>query len=132
MAGAAGSSLLPVPYSSHENDSGGTTTKDGYDGADWMIKYYGVLPEYYISKRELRALGWRKGMAPSDFAPGKMVTGGIYQNWNGHLPTEKDRIWYEADLNYREGPRNGDRIVWSNDGLIFVTYDHYETFHEIV
>lgn len=24
------------------------------------------------------------------------------------------------------------RIVYSNDGLIFVTYDHYKTFYEIV
>jgi len=41
------------------------------------------------------------------------------------------RIWYEADLNYIHGKRNGQRIVFSNDGLIFVTYDHYKTFYEI-
>lgn len=41
------------------------------------------------------------------------------------------RIWYEADINYTGGFRNGHRIVYSNDGLIFVTYDHYNTFYEI-
>ena len=28
--------------------------------------------------------------------------------------------------------RNNQRVVYSNDGLIFVTYDHYKTFFEIV
>ena len=40
-------------------------------------------------------------------------------------------LWYEADINYTGGYRNDDRILFSNDGLIFVTYDHYETFLEI-
>ena len=107
-------------------------TINGLDGADWMLKYEGTLPEYYISKEDLKALGWRNGRAPSDYAPGKMVTGGIYQNRDGHLPHKDGRVWYEADLNYRQGRRNGDRILWSSDGLIFVTYDHYDTFYEIV
>jgi len=42
------------------------------------------------------------------------------------------RIWYEADINYTGGKRKKQRIVWSNDGLIFVTYDHYKTFYEII
>ena len=42
------------------------------------------------------------------------------------------RIWYEADINYKRGYRNTQRLLFSNDGLIFVTYDHYETFAEII
>jgi len=42
------------------------------------------------------------------------------------------RIWYEADIDYQRGYRGLSRIVYSNDGLIFVTYDHYRTFIEIV
>ena len=61
-----------------------------------------------------------------------MIFGGQYDNDNGHLPQREDRVWYEADINYKEGKRNTQRIVWSNDGLIFVTYDHYQTFYEIV
>ncbi|MBR4868168.1 MAG: phage head morphogenesis protein, partial [Clostridia bacterium] len=68
---------------------------------------------------------------PSQFAPGKMLTMGIYLNKNDKLPQAPNRIWYEADINYTPGRRNRHRIVWSNDGLIFVTYDHYETFYEI-
>lgn len=37
-------------------------------------------------------------------------------------------MWHE---NYTGGYRNTQRIVFSNDGLIFVTYDHYKTFAEI-
>lgn len=62
----------------------------------------------------------------------KLLTKGIYRNANGHLPQKAGRIWYEADINYKAGRRNSQRILWSNDGLIFVTYDHYASFYEIV
>ena len=60
-----------------------------------------------------------------------MIFGGIYENRNGHLPMTSGRIWYEADINYEFGYRGTERILFSNDGLIFVTYDHYHTFIEI-
>lgn len=110
----------------------GNATKDGENGADWWIKNHGYLPEYYISIDELRAAGWKSGKSPSKYAPGKMLANGRYFDYDGHLPQLPGRIWYEADINYYNGKRNSHRIVWSNDGLIFVTYDHYETFYEIV
>ena len=61
-----------------------------------------------------------------------MLAKGEYKNKNEHLPVEYGRIWYEADINYTSGYRKEARIVYSNDGLIFVTYDHYTTFVEIV
>lgn len=60
-----------------------------------------------------------------------MIYGGVYQNRNEHLPIALGRIWYEADINYKSGFRGSERILFSNDGLIFVTYDHYRTFIEI-
>ncbi|MEZ3497761.1 MAG: minor capsid protein [Lachnospiraceae bacterium] len=110
----------------------GEATKDGDAGADFWLKYFGKLPGYYISKEEAMNKGWRPGKSPVKFAPGKMITKGIYFNENGHLPQADGRIWYEADINYYEGKRNKHRVLWSNDGLIFVTYDHYETFYEII
>ena len=62
----------------------------------------------------------------------RSLHGKIYDNLDGHLPQLEGRIWYEADINYYEGKRNKHRILWSNDGLIFVTYDHYATFYEII
>ena len=110
----------------------GSATKDGKNGADWWIKQFDELPAYYITEAEIRTLGWRNGKPPARYAPGKMITMGIYLNENQHLPTAPGRIWYEADINYYSGKRNRHRLLWSNDGLIFVTYDHYETFLEIL
>lgn len=61
-----------------------------------------------------------------------MITMGKYLNIDNHLPDAPGRIWYEADINYYDGRRNKHRVLWSNDGLIFVTYDHYHTFYEVV
>ena len=110
----------------------GYATKDGQYGADYWIKYVASLPKYYITEDELIALGWRRGKSSAKFAPGKMATMGIYRNDDNHLPQIPGRIWYEADIHYYSGRRNGHRLLWSNDGLLFVTYDHYETFPEII
>ncbi len=110
----------------------GFAAKNGKDGADWWLKHFEKLLDYYITADELSELGWKFGDKPSKFAPGKMLTAGIYENNNGHLPQKPGRIWYEADINYTPGVRNKHRILWSNDGLIFVTYDHYMTFYEIL
>ena len=109
----------------------GGATKDGESGADYWLITFGKLPDYYISKEELYALGWKDGKSVASKAPGKMLFGGVFYNSNGHLPSAPGRIWYEADINYYEGRRNKHRILFSNDGLIFVTYDHYLTFYEL-
>lgn len=110
----------------------GEATKDGQNGADYWIKHHGTLPPNYISKEDLEKLGWRRGKRPAKYIRGKMVTLGEYADLNEHLPQAPGRIWYEADINYYEGWRNRHRIVWSNDGLIFVTYNHYESFYQII
>ena len=111
----------------------GYATLDGADGADFWLAHYGKLPEYYITKAEAKASGW-KAFAGNlhEIAPNKMIGGDIYNNRNGHLPVAEGRVWYEADINYTGAYRRRHRILYSNDGLIFVTYDHYETFWEVV
>ncbi len=111
----------------------GTATINNIDGADWMLKYQSKLPQYYISGTDAKAKGWSSNSGNLyDKCPDKMIFGGIYKNKNGHLPSAEGRIWYEADINYRMGYRSSQRILFSNDGLIFVTYDHYKTFFEII
>lgn len=109
----------------------GTATINGTDGADWTLKYEGKLPDYYLDKSEAMQFGWKPGKWPSNFIPSKMISVGIYYNDDGHLPNSKGRVWYEADINYKTGKHNTQRVLWSSDGLIFVTYDHYKTFYEI-
>ena len=107
----------------------GIATKKEIQGADWYLKSYGKLPSYYITKENAEKLGYRSYLGNlSKVAPNQMLFKGIYQNKNQHLPTTPNRIWYEADINYESDFRGMERIIFSNDGLIFVTYDHYTTF----
>ena len=111
----------------------GTATRNMNNGADWWLKKFSKLPAYYINKSEAKNLGYNPILGNlSIVAPGKMLAKGEYKNYNRHLPSASDRVWYEADINYVRGYRGSDRIVYSNDGLIFVTYDHYNTFCEII
>ncbi len=96
------------------------------------MKYKSKLPDYYISLDDAIKLGYKSWLGNLGVvAPGKMIFKGIFKNLNNHLPSNQNRIWYEADTNYTSGYRNDERIIFSNDGLIFVTYDHYKTFVEI-
>ena len=110
----------------------GGATRDGENGADYMLFTQGKLPDYYITRAEAIALGWKSSKPLAKYAPGKMLFGGIYLNEDGLLPSAPRRIWYEADINYYSGRRNGHRILFSNDGLMFVSYDHCRTFYEII
>ena len=113
--------------------SAGDATNDGKNGADWYLKYLGMLPDYYITKKEARELGWKPALGNLDeVAPGCMIFGGIFDNDKGYLPQQPGRIWYEADINYENSWRNNERVLFSNDGLVFVSYDHYKTFIEVI
>jgi hypothetical protein len=111
--------------------SAGTATDMGVQGADWVLKHYNKLPEYYITTKEAKELGWKQKKGNlAEVAPGCMITREYY-NKEGILPDKPGRIWQEADINYVSGKRNGERIFFSNDGLIFVSFDHGKTFIEI-
>lgn len=110
----------------------GTATKDGINGADVYVSINGNLPGYYITKKQAQKLGWISVLGNLGIvAPDKVIGGDVYYNRNGHLPDSPGRVWYEADINYESGYRNNHRLIYSNDGLIFATYDHYETFVQI-
>lgn len=111
----------------------GTATINGVDGADWTLMHESKLPNYYITREEAKSKGWNSKFGNlKTKCPNKMISGGMYYNDNGHLPMKNGRIWYEVDINYKGGYRNTQRLVYSNDGLIFVSYDHYRTFFEII
>lgn len=107
----------------------GTATINSKDGADYTLTYDGKLPEYYISKEYARENGWEPISGNlSKVLPGKMIGGNIFSNKEKKLPEKEGRVWYEADINYISGMRSSHRILYSNDGMVFVTYDHYNTF----
>lgn len=93
------------------------------------IALYGHLPDNFITKNEAKALGWvsSKGNL-GEVAPGKSIGGDYFGNFEGHLPEKKGRDYHECDIDSNGGYRGAKRIVYSNDGLIYYTEDHYETF----
>ncbi len=110
----------------------GTATNAGADGVDLYVARHGILPGYYVSEAEAEAQGWKKWLGNlAEVLPGRMIGGKPYKNRNHKLPEAEGRVWHEADFDYVRGYRNTCRLLYSNDGLMFVTYDHYATFYEI-
>lgn len=96
------------------------------------IRVHGELPDHYLTKREARELGWDPQQGNlHEVAPGMSIGGDRFGNREGLLPERKGRVWYEADIGYDGGHRGAERVVYSNDGLIYVTLDHYRTFEQI-
>lgn len=92
------------------------------------IHLYGRLPENYITKSEARKLGWEGGSVER-YAPGCCIGGDTFRNNEGQLPDAPGRKWTECDIDtLGESSRGAKRIVFSNDGLIYYTEDHYDTF----
>jgi len=89
---------------------------------------YGKLPENFITKDEARELGWEGGSVEK-YAPGYAIGGDSFGNREGLLPEASGRVYYECDIDTDgKDSRGAKRIVFSNDGLIYYTEDHYESF----
>ena len=106
--------------------------KDGvYTTKDDVALYiytYGELPQNFITKKEAQSLGWTGGSLER-FAPGKCIGGTYFGNYEGKLPDKRGRKYTECDIDtLGKSSRGAKRIVFSNDGLIYYTEDHYQTF----
>lgn len=109
-----------------------TIDKDGtYTTKDDVALYiytYGELPQNFISKKEAEKLGWEGGSL-EPYAPGCCIGGSYFGNYEGNLPEKKGRSYTECDIDtLGKKSRGAKRIVFSNDGLIYYTEDHYKTF----
>jgi guanyl-specific ribonuclease Sa len=98
--------------------------------ADYLFEY-GELPGNFITKQEAKNLGWDGYNYVSDVAPGMSIGGDYFGNYEGKLPRVKGRKYYEADCWYTGGKRKQYRIIYSNDGHVWYTEDHYNTFTEM-
>ncbi len=107
------------------DENGSYTTAE--DVCAYLLQY-GHLPPNFITKREAQALGWTGGSL-EPYAPGKCIGGDRFGNYEGRLPSARGRSWTECDINtLGRRSRGAERIIFSNDGLIYYTSDHYETF----
>lgn len=93
---------------------------------------YGELPSNFISKTKASEAGWNPQEGNLDkVCPGKSIGGSVFYNDDGALPDAPGRTWHECDINYQGGHRGPERIVYSNDGLVYYTPDHYQTFEQL-
>ena len=121
----------------HEDDHSQLTVEESgeYSSKDEVALYihtYGHLPSNYITKSEAQNLGWdsRKGNLWK-VAPGKSIGGDKFGNREGLLPKADKRQYYECDIDFEGEYRNEKRIIYSNDGLIYYTGDHYNSFTQL-
>ena len=124
--------LAKYKASSYKTPEGLTVKEDGWyyskDEVALYIHTFGKLPENFLSKKQAKALGWSSGSLEK-YAPGKVIGGSQFGNNEGFLPKAKGRTYTECDIDTKGAKQRGaKRIVFSNDGLIFYTGDHYESF----
>lgn len=97
-----------------------------------VLRKTGKLPDRFLSKKEARQLGWVPEQGNlNEVAPGKSIGGDHFGNYEGKLPEKKGRSYREADVHDSPNRRGPERLVFSNDGLIFYTPDHYKTFYDV-
>lgn len=106
-----------------------------YDSMEFVAVYldtYDKLPDNYLTKKEAQSLGWVSSKGNLwEVAYGCSIGGDRFGNYEGLLPEKKGRKWTECDIDFEGKYRGGKRIVFSSDGLIYYTDDHYESFDEI-
>ena len=106
-------------------EDGAYTTKEN---VALYLYLYDHLPDNFITKREAEELGWPGGSL-EPYAPGMCIGGSRFGNYEGLLPEEEGRTYKECDIDtLGADSRGAKRIVFSNDGLIYYTQDHYESF----
>lgn len=96
------------------------------------LRKTGKLPAHYVTKNEAAKKGWEPGKALGNHVPGGQIGGDIFQDPASiGLPTKAGRAWYEADVGLtntmKRSKQPGTRLLYSDDGLLYVTTDHYKT-----
>lgn len=93
------------------------------------VKKHHELPSFYITKSEARKRGWVASEGNlCDVLPGRAIGGDKFSNREKNLPTHQQ--YYEADVNYNCGRRGKDRIVFTKNGDVYLTKNHYKSFEK--
>ncbi|WP_412679619.1 ribonuclease domain-containing protein [Brevibacillus choshinensis] len=99
------------------------------------LRETGKLPSNYVTQDVAKANGWSKGKALGNYIKGAQMGGDIFENDKGILPIADGRVWYEADVGLvntmGRNKQTGTRLLYSNDGQMYITVDHYENFYYI-
>lgn len=124
----------PQPSASISAETSSIDENGTYDQKDDVALYihvYGHLPDNYISKKSAREYGYEGGSV-EDVLPGMCIGGDHFGNYGKQLPEKDDRSYTECDIDtLGKDERGAKRIVFSNDGYIYYTEDHYRTFEQL-
>ena len=117
-----------------ETEATGVSESGEYNSKEEVAEYlsiYKKLPKNYITKKEAKKLGWNGGSLEK-YAPGKAIGGDRFGNYEKKLPNKNNRKYYECDIDtIGKKNRGAKRIIYSNDGLIYYTEDHYKNFEKL-
>ncbi|RNM02887.1 ribonuclease [Dickeya undicola] len=106
------------------------TTQAANDVVD-SLRTTGKLPSNYVTKQVAENNGWAGGKALNNYVSGGQIGGDVFHNTTNLLPSAPGRSWYEADIGLNNtmsrAKQAGTRLLYSNDGLLYITTDHYET-----
>lgn len=113
-----------------------TVTEDGWyntkDEVALYIHLYNRLPENYVTKNQAEKKGWQGGSVEKYTGEGTAIGGNRFGNYEGLLPKAKGRSYTECDINtVGKKSRGAERIIFSNDGLVYYTNDHYKSFEQL-
>ena len=138
LSGCQPKEVAPVAVSGAvKSDATAVQVEKGkpYSTANEVAAYihkFRQLPPNFISKLEAQKLGWDQAKGNLwQVADRKSIGGGRVANREGKLPVASGRQYYECDIDYRGGFRGAKRLVYSNDGLVFYSEDHYKTFRQL-
>lgn len=125
----------PEPEEAPE-EPGLTVTEDGWyntkDEVALYIHLYNRLPENYVTKNQAEKKGWQGGSVEKYTGEGTAIGGNRFGNYEGLLPKAKGRSYTECDINtVGKKSRGAERIIFSNDGLVYYTNDHYKSFEQL-
>lgn len=130
---SCGKQMGSVAFVTGGQASDQSVAEDGsYNSKDDVALYlhlYGHLPGNYVTKQEAQAQGWSGGSVEPYTGEGTAIGGSSFGNYEERLPDAKGRSYHECDIDtVGESSRGAKRLVYSNDGLIYYTGDHYESF----
>ncbi|WP_255473057.1 ribonuclease domain-containing protein [Rummeliibacillus sp. SL167] len=99
------------------------------------LRQTGKLPSNYVNKDVAVLNGWKPGKALNNYVSGGQLGGDVFKNTTNVLPNAPGRVWYEADVGLNNtmarSKQPGSRLLYSNDGQMYITTDHYKTVHFI-
>ena len=101
------------------------------DDVALYLHTYNKLPSNFITKKTAMKLGWKHKGTLDEVAPGKSIGGDKFGNFEGRLPIVAGRTYRECDIDYIKGSRGSKRIIFSNDGNIYYSGDHYKNFEKL-